>query len=146
MPNIARTDHSSSCIPVPGFCRTGDKRDMYILLNMLCSSLPVLVAGKTLLSGSSAQRATPSGSPTAAFISASTLPLPHGHRLEFQSGATRALYNYVQLLVYSDFYFVLSRLLLKFLMLSGSVKNGSVHFTLHSERVRTYDCGAKHTN
>lgn len=110
MPSIARIYHSNSCTPSPSFCYTVDTRDMYALLNIFCFSLPVLVAGKTLLPESSVQRATPSDPSTAAFISASTPPLPKRNRPEFQTGVTQfptIMWSYLQtvtfILYYKDF-------------------------------------------
>ena len=107
---IARICHSSSYTPSPGSCHTVDTQDMYTLLNMFYFSLPVLVAGKTLLPGSSVQRATPFDPSTAAFISASTPPLPKRHRPEFQTGVTQfptIMWSYLQtvtfILYYKDF-------------------------------------------
>ena len=93
MPGIARIYHSNSCTPSPGFCYTVDTRDMYALLNIFFFSLPVLVVGKTLLPESSVQRATPSDPSTAAFISASTPPLPQRHGPNFKP----ELHSFLQL-------------------------------------------------
>lgn len=91
MPSIVRNGRSNPYIPSQDTLCSADTLDRYLLWSRSGFQLPVLVAGKTLLSGLSARCATLTDPQTVAFTSASTTqPPPRGHWSILLAGRCRA--------------------------------------------------------